>query len=521
MSRVAGDWLRRRLDSGSRTSDRQRSVTVGGAALVALLIAFGATTPAPAQFYNERDDKYVLLGLKRAKESFEVAKAELARQQDLFARGIVSQRALDDAQRAFSEAEVNYQQSMLSVLFEDQYVAVRGAVKHRDAAGRAAVRLQLENTTSGGAELRHLAGMEDELFVSLAPDRVHNVYVSLLDETGAIVSQPYEAKIEELISGRPATVAFALLKDLDAVTVAMTYGNGSSRQVKVFLQRDGSDDRVAVKPLQFSQEGELGSKVTYGLELELYSGSGDTYRLAVVNLPPEIHASFSDPASGARLRQIRFTGEAETRRAQLELELPDRASPELNLGNALELFVVAVPADREDALVELDSRHYDAATLAAAGVGWARLELVPRGVGRLRVNAPQLFNRVEGATPVSFAIDLRNEGSGELRNIELSLDVPLGWTRIIEPELLATLAVGAEHRATITLTPPPDVASGRYEARLESRALSEGKPVDGDDKQVTVEITTPVNLAGTAALLLLILGAVGGLVVFGIRLTRR
>ena len=69
----------------------------------------GALPPVQAQSanFNQRDDQYVLLGLKRAKESFELAGASYARQQDLFGRGLLSQSQLDNARQVLSEAEVN------------------------------------------------------------------------------------------------------------------------------------------------------------------------------------------------------------------------------------------------------------------------------------------------------------------------------------------------------------------------------------------------------------------------------
>ena len=45
--------------------------------------------------------------------------------------------------------------------------------------------------------------------------------------------------------------------------------------------------------------------------------------------------------------------------------------------------------------------------------------------------------------------------------------------------------------------------------------------VEGEDKLLTVEVSAPIHLFGTSALLLLILGLVGGLVFFGIRLNRQ
>ena len=83
-------------------------------------------------------------------------------------------------------------------MFEQQYVAVLEAVKFQSKSGARRVRLRLENTSSGGAEFRHLLPVEDELFESLRPEVVHDVYVSLTNDDNAVISQPYEAKIEEL-----------------------------------------------------------------------------------------------------------------------------------------------------------------------------------------------------------------------------------------------------------------------------------------------------------------------------------
>ncbi|MCP3959547.1 MAG: hypothetical protein GY719_16995 [bacterium] len=135
---------------------------------------------------------------------------------------------------------------MLAVLFEQQYVAVMSAVKYQAGDGRKHVRLGIENTSGGGAELDHLIGFDDELFRALQPDVVHDVYVSLANEDGAIISQPYEAKLEELRYGRPATLDFGLLQEVDAVTVRLTFGKSGQRSVKIFLQKDATVDRVVV-----------------------------------------------------------------------------------------------------------------------------------------------------------------------------------------------------------------------------------------------------------------------------------
>ena len=71
--------------------------------------------------FNQRDDEYRLLGLKRAKESYDVARAEFSRQQELFDRGHITKADLERVRSNFADAEVNYQQSLLAVLRQKTY----------------------------------------------------------------------------------------------------------------------------------------------------------------------------------------------------------------------------------------------------------------------------------------------------------------------------------------------------------------------------------------------------------------
>src|SRR5690606_17595567 len=137
---------------------------------------------------------------------------------------------------------------------------------------RKGVRVTIENASGGSAEYRKLINLDDELFNSLQPDIINNVYVSITNDAGAIISQPYEMKISQLFYDKPQTLNFGLLEDLDAVTVNLIYGSGTQRAAKIFLQKDASEDRVIVQSQQFSQEAELSGSATYSMSLELFSG---------------------------------------------------------------------------------------------------------------------------------------------------------------------------------------------------------------------------------------------------------
>jgi uncharacterized membrane protein len=114
-----------------------------------------------------------------------------------------------------------------------------------------------------------------------------------------------------------------------------------------------------------------------------------------------------------------------------------------------------------------------------------------------------------------------NEGTRRLDNVEVKIDPPLNWTKKVEPAVIPSLGIGEEQRVELTFTPPANVAVGRYEIRVRTSGLSDNRPINAEDKTVTVEIAAGTNILGTALVVLLILGLVGGLVVFGIRLSRK
>jgi hypothetical protein len=487
-----------------------------------LLLLIGISSPALAQSgtpFNERDDQYRLLGLKRAQRAYQLAQENLGRQQQLFDQGVLSRTDLDGATQNLSEAEVNFQQSLLAVLFEQQYVAVLEAVKSQSESGRTTVRLRLENTSGGGAEFRHLLPVEDELFESMRPEIVHDVYVSLTNEDNAVISQPYEAKIEELRYGQPADLTFELLQDVDSVTVNLAYGQSATRTVRIFLQKDISVDRVDVQSEQFAQEVELGSSATFDLTLELFSGVSDTFKLVVANLPSQINRYFLDPTSQARLSQFKFRGSSRTRDAALRVSLPDRPGEAMAMDRPIPFYVLAVPRNRVDQLdIGGELTHQQ---IEALDVGFVRLELVPRGVGKLLVRVPQLFFSIEPGETAEVTLDLVNDGTRRLDNVEVTAEPPHLWDKQIEPQLIQAIDVGQENKVALRFSPPDDVAPGKYEVRIRSSSFSDDRPIEGEDKTISVEIRPQTRVLAPILLALTLLGVVTGVVYTGVRLSRR
>lgn len=489
--------------------------------IMILLFVAELTAQGSGSYYNPKDDQFRILGLKRAKEAYESVKTEYERNKQLLSKGLISQKDFERVKNTFADTEVNYHQALLAVLFEKQYISVVEAIKYQAADGKKHVKLKIANTSQGGAEFQKLINIDDELFRSLQPETANNIYISLLNDNNAIISQPYEIKIDQLKYGKPVTVDFILLQDLDAVTVNLIYGSGSQRAPKIYLQKDASVNKVVFQSEQFSQEVELGKEATYDLTLELFSGNENTFKLETVNLPKVINSYFSNPATGARLSQYKFTQDSQTKKAALKIYLPDRPDETLKLDKGIEFYAIAIPYDRIGEVKIQKDKIYTLKEIEEMNLGYLKLELVTKGKGELVVKAAQLFYSIYSGEDIKFPLQIYNEGSRNLSNIEFTVELPFNWQRKIQPEVMKSLNIREEKNVEFEIYPPDDIAPGKYEVRIKTTSLSDNQVIRTDDKIITIEIKEETSLVGTLILIMIIASIIVGIVVFGIKLTRK
>ena len=114
-----------------------------------------------------------------------------------------------------------------------------------------------------------------------------------------------------------------------------------------------------------------------------------------------------------------------------------------------------------------------------------------------------------------------NNGTRRLDNIKVRADAPLNWLATVTPDLVAVLPPGKEEQVAVLITPPADVSVGDYEATLKTESFASNRKVDSEDKKIRIHMTSSTNILGTAALALLLIGLLVGVVVFGVRLSRR
>jgi hypothetical protein len=482
----------------------------------AVLLVAGA---AAAQTQESQNMK--LLRLKSAQLSLELKKADFNRYLMLKEEGLASEADYAQRQTAYLQAQVDYQQALISFMGSEARISVASAVKYQDRSGKKFVRVALRYVSKELKELANLKISAEDLFPLDFMKEIKDVYVSLSTE-GKIISDPYEKSVASMPIETEREVTFQLLKDVENLDVNISY-SGKTETTSVYLQKGVSANMVTVNSAQFSQEADLESTATYDLSLEKFTGEANVFKLEAVNLPTQITYEFSDPTTSARLSQIKFSEGITSLKLQLKLYLPKNPDDRVVLDKPLEFFVLALDNDQTQKVREIEAAGsvIGPKEIEALKAGSAKLELIPRGVPKVEVQAVNLYHEIKVGDTINMDVTIRNTGTRRLNNVRVFCDLPLNWRVEITPDLVATLEQNKDEVVKIRFLPPDGVSVGDYEPKIRTDAIADNRRVESEDKIVRIHITSKANVLGIGALVLLLVGLLVGIVVFGIKLTRR
>jgi hypothetical protein len=483
------------------------------AVILALALALGAQT--------QESQSMKLLRLKSAQLSLELKKADFDRYLKLKEEGLTSEADFAQRQTAYLQAQVEYQQALINFMGSEARISVASAVKFQDRSGKKFVRVALRYSSKELKELAKLNISAQDLFPLDFMKEIKDVYVSLLTE-GKIISDPYEKSVASLPLESERELTFQLLKDVENLDVNISY-SGKTEKTSVYLQKGVSANIVTVNSAQFSQEADLESTATYDLSLEKFSGEANVFKLEAVNLPTQITYEFSDPTTSARLSQIKFSEGVTSLKLQLKLYLPKNPDERVVLDKPLEFFVLALDNDQTQKLRGLEAAGgaVGPGEIDTLKAGSVKLELIPRGVPKVEVQAVNLYHEIKAGDTIAMDVTIRNTGTRKLNNVRVFCDLPLNWRVEIAPDLVATLDQNKDEVVKIKFLPPDGVSVGDYEPKIRTDAIADNRRVESEDKIVRIHISSKANVLGIGALVLLLIGLLVGIVVFGIKLTRR
>jgi uncharacterized membrane protein len=267
----------------------------------------------------------------------------------------------------------------------------------------------------------------------------------------------------------------------------------------------------------------LESEATFDLSLEKFSGEANVFRLRIVNLPQQISYEFVDTQTQARLSQIKFTEGVTSMQLSLRLYLPKNADEEVVTDQPIEFYCLALDAEQSSRLSEMlsGSPLLDEKDIDNLRAGSVKLEIVPRGVGEVEVQAVSLYHEIKVGQSVSMEVRVKNTGTRRLNNIRIFTDLPLNWRSEIQPDLIPSLDQGKEEIVAIDFLPPEGISVGDYEPKIKTECIADNRQVESEDKIVRIHVTAKTNVLGISLLVLFLVGLLVGIVVFGIKLTRR
>jgi len=498
-----------------------------------LVLGFFGSALAQLDSSSISDEQRRLLEVRRRQIELKSARSELDRVRGLYDQRLVARKDLDIAQTTVDTSQLNYQQAVLSLLSLQPRISVKEAVKTQTRDGRKFVRLTIVNLTPtfDDSQFQLLNNFEgaDPIPAELRKRDVQDIFISLkalggtaasgeIESRGTTIGLPYEIHVPELKYGQEKTMQFQLLRDVGSVMVAAAY-KGQRQELDIQLEQAETESVVGVSSTQISQEADLGGQVTYDLKLERSTVDVRSFQLRVLNLPRQISYSFIDPGTQARLSQLNFPAGVTRQQLGLRLFLPERADAAVPIDQPL-TFWAAVMTDQQ-AVGFGDDRTYSGAELQTSRVGYLQLTAIPRGVGRIEVSAASLFSEILTGQSVETTITIRNTGTRRLDNIRFTTEPPLNWKTELAPDVIPSLETNREARIQLRIQPPREAQVGDYEIRIKSESYAYNRRVPTEDKIYRVNVKAPANLWATAGLVGGLLFVLVGIVVFGVKLTRR
>ncbi len=484
--------------------------------LVVLLL-----TTFVSMMWAQESQTMKLLSLKKAQLSLEEMKGDFDRALKLKEEGLISEEDFARKRTAYLQAHVSYQEALIRFMGAEARISVASAVKFQDKAGKKFVRVSLRYSSKELKELAKLNIDAEDLFPLDFLKEIKDVYISLRSED-KIISNPYEKSIPSLALEEEKDVTFQLLKDVESLDVNVFY-SGKNETTSVYLQKGLSANIVTINSAQFSQEADLESQATFDLSLEKFSGEANIFRLQIINLPRQITYEFVDPQTQARLSQIKFTEETTSMQLSLRLYLPKNADDQVVMDKPIEFSALALDNEQAARLQEMLAEDVTIGLkeIEDLKAGNVNLELIPRGVGKIEVQAVNLYHEIKVGENVDMEVRIVNSGTRLLNNIRIFSELPLNWKAEVQPDLIASLEQDQEKIVNLKFIPPDDVSVGDYDLRIRTECIADNRRVESEDKIVRVHLSAKTNVLGITLLIALLIGLLVGIVVFGIKLTRR
>ncbi|MFZ2148759.1 MAG: NEW3 domain-containing protein [Sedimentisphaerales bacterium] len=496
-------------------------------------------TKTRTELLNELSLRTAQVDLEHANETYERYKSMYEDAQRLFKKQIISQKELDDALSAYTQAqqllkqaEIQLEKTKLSFLAKASHITIMEAKKYYDSQGRRMLDLVLKNNsnltlaesalglTETGSESQLQSGWQNPEQIR-ALLNIENIFVSVVNDTASSIGKPYEKIIPILHYDEQEKLTFTLLTDVQEAGVKLQYLDQTVTE-KIFLEKESLQEKPTAVASQFSVEGQLGSNITFDLVFEMLVTSENNFSLVITNMPPQINCYFIE--GGARITSVRFSEEVSKHNLILTVSIPQKL--DVNMIDKKIDFQTWIATSAQLEKINKLKRQYapniiPANELDTIDASRVDLILIPKGTGRLEILINNLFEEIKPQQDVRIRADLHNDGTLTLFNIIPEILPPLDWEARVEPNNIGRLLPNEKLQINILLQPGTDVGVGEYEAQIEARGQSGSEVVEALEKRLKIRISAKTNITATLILVLGLVALISGIVFMGVKLSRR
>jgi uncharacterized membrane protein len=466
-----------------------------------LLCIFGFLQAVTYQEYNPNDERFKLLAVQKAKLRMEQSEQDMKNARQLLDKNCISKNEYQQCESQFLNDKLNYEQYMLSVIYDKPYISVVSAFKTQKADGQIYVELMLANTSGGNYAIQQAVADEKSDQNQLHPDTMYNLYVSLQDEQRNIISQPYEYHIESLKLGANQHIRFSLLKDVESVIVSVNYGDQISEK-KILLKRKGTSNTVTIAPDVYAQDVQNGETAVFHLAMEYFGDSRKNLVPEILNLPPGFTWSIVNESNNLTISNLVFSTSQAKQNYILYVTIPEKEGTNIVMDRPLPFILSLSSKDKEIA-------------------GTVDLQITPAGKAELAVTLLNLYYQInKGKSLELYPVTLENKGIKPITNISYDLSLPTNWEYKAIPAQITKLEAKQKMKIRIVIIPAENTGKGIYDMKLTVNGKNVDKPVVTPEQLVKLEIQEKGNLWLIIGSVLLAMAFVAGLVYGMIRISK-
>lgn len=398
----------------------------------------------------------------------------LKRLDSLRRQGLVSESEYQENQLDYERKKLEVQHSLVELIRIQPDIQILSCEKTRSLNDVSTLDVTLQDRTRFFPSVPGLAEeeMKDIMGSRRPAGRTANEWkVSLCNESGTIIGNPYIARVNTNAETQIQKVHFRMLENVDSVILKVQAGEWSQDfRIRPVIAETG--DQLAVRAERFAQEASLGGEIRYTLHLETFANTGSAYGYAVSGLPAEIQCRLEDCSTKTTVSKIGFSGAARSVDLQLCLSLPNLPG--------------SIPLDRT---IPFRIGFLEEQTRGQAHPqekGGVSLEILVRAASRFRVFAGNLMRSTAGEKPVRLSFTFQNTGQKTIFRPSTEIEAPPEWQTSLG-NMPASLDPGQSREVEVVLTPPPSLANGDYTVRIHPFCFDGDRKVAGDELLFRIE----------------------------------